>query len=137
VLLSHILCAFTLLPPYSHGPRHAQRIDLFGVTLSCVSPVTSRKPTGFPVSSPVCITTHLPPNLNLNGLERGGAFKVFGTASAQADFADTLDRFRGANTHLKTFLIGPQLRFQAPISPSRISFLIGGAHESPIPPMAP
>jgi len=59
----------------------------------------------------------------------GGAFKVLGPLALAADFSDTSGSFQGANTRLKTYLVGPQLRFPGPISPF-VHFLAGAAHES-------
>ena len=110
-------------------PSHAQRIELFGGYSYVRAPVTfSQSPQGSCVITG-CVTTFTTQNLNLNGWNVGGAFKVLGPLALKADFADTSGSFRGANTHLKTYLIGPQLRFPGPISPFA-HFLIGGAHES-------
>jgi hypothetical protein len=110
-------------------PSHAQRIELFGGYTFVRAPVTfSLTPQGTCVITG-CPTTITTQNLNLNGWNVGGAFKVLGPLALKADFADTSGSFQGANTHLKTYLVGPQLRFPGPISPFA-HFLIGGAHES-------
>ena len=110
-------------------PSHAQRIELFGGYSYVRAPVTfTQSPQGACLITG-CPTTTTTRNLNLNGWNVGGAFKVLGPLALKADFADTSGSFHGANTHLKTYLIGPQLRFPGPISPFA-HFLIGGAHES-------
>jgi hypothetical protein len=110
-------------------PSHAQGIELFGGYTFVRAPVTfSQTPQGACVITG-CATTITTRDLNLNGWNVGGAFKVLGPLALKADFADTSGSFQGANTHLKTYLIGPQLRFPGPISPFA-HFLIGGAHES-------
>jgi len=76
-----------------------------------------------------CITTFTTQNLNLNGWNVGGAFKVLGPLALKGGLRRYVWIVPGANTHLKTYLIGPQLRFPGPISPFA-HFLIGGAHES-------
>ncbi len=110
-------------------PSHAQRIELFGGYSYVRAPVTfTQTPQGACVITG-CITTFTTQNLNLNGWNVGGAFKVLGPLALAADYSDTSGSFHGANTHLKTYLVGPQLRFPGPISPFA-HFLIGGAHES-------
>jgi hypothetical protein len=125
-----LLCSFLFVALLFAMPSHAQRIELFGGYSYVRAPVTFTQTfqgscvlTGCP---PPAITTR---NLNLNGWNVGGAFKVFGPLALKADYADTSGSFQGANAHLKTYLVGPQLRFPGPISPFA-HFLIGGAHES-------
>src|SRR5713101_6060431 len=109
-------------------PSHAQSIELFGGYSFVRAPVTFAQTAALcPV--PGCPTTSNKVTLNLNGWEVGGALKVLGPLALAADYSDTSGSFQGANTHLKTYLIGPQLRFPGPISPFA-HFLIGGAHES-------
>jgi hypothetical protein len=123
------LCAFTFVAFLFAIPSHAQPIELFGGYTFVRAPVTfSQTPQGSCVITG-CTTTFTTQNLNLNGWNLGGAFKVLGPLALKADFADTSGSFHGANTHLKTYLIGPQLRFPGPISPFA-HFLIGGAHQS-------
>ena len=110
-------------------PSHAQSIELFGGYSFVRAPVTfTQTPQGTCVI-PGCPTTLTTPKLNLNGFEVGGAFKVLGPLALAADFADTSGSFQGANTHLRTYLVGPQLRLPGPISPFA-HFLVGAAHES-------
>ena len=124
-----LLCTFVFVALLFAMPSHAQRIELFGGYTFVRAPVTfSQTPQGACVITG-CPTTFTTQNLNLNGWNVGGAFKVLGPLALKADFADTSGSFQGANTHLKTYLIGPQLRFPGPISPFA-HFLIGGAHES-------
>jgi hypothetical protein len=110
-------------------PSHAQSFELFGGYSYVRAPVTfTQTPQG------TCPTTGCPitvtsPKLNLNGFEVGGAFKVLGPLALAADFGDTSGSFQGANTHLRTYLVGPQLRLPGPISPFA-HFLVGAAHES-------
>jgi len=124
-----LLCTFAFVALLFALPSHAQRIELFGGYSYVRAPVTF---TLIPQGSCVitgCPNTTTTRNLNLNGWNIGGAFKVLGPLALKADFADTSGSFQGANTHLKTYLVGPQLRFPGPISPFA-HFLIGGAHES-------
>lgn len=123
------LCAFTFVALLFAMPSHAQGIEVFGGYTFVRAPVTfSQTPQGACVITG-CTTTFTTRNLNLNGWNVGGAFKVLGPLALAADYSDTSGSFQGANTHLKTYLIGPQLRFPGPISPFA-HFLIGGAHES-------
>ena len=110
-------------------PSHAQSFELFGGYSFVRAPVTfTQTPQGTcPITGcPVTVTS---PNLNLNGFEVGGAFKVLGPLALAADFSDTSGSFQGANTHLRTYLVGPQLRLPGPISPFA-HFLVGAAHET-------
>jgi len=110
------------------SPSHAQSIELFGGYSFVRAPVRFTETVGAcpTVACPVTLTTQ---DLNLNGWEAGAAFKVFGPLALAADFAETSGSFHGANTHLQTYLAGPQLRFPGPISPFA-HFLVGAAHES-------
>jgi hypothetical protein len=118
-----ILCLLLLA-----SPSHAQSIELFGGYSFVHAPVTFVQTTSA-CSVQGCPTISNTQHLNLNGWEAGGAFKLFGPLAMAADFSDTSSSFQGADTHLKTYLVGPQLRFPGPISPF-VHFLIGGAHES-------
>jgi hypothetical protein len=111
------------------SPSHAQSVELFG-GYSFVRPsVTySQTPQGTCVITG-CVTTTTKQTLNFNGFEVSGAFKLLGPLALAADYGDTSGSFQGANTHLRTFLVGPQLRFPGPISPFA-HFLVGAAHES-------
>ena len=124
-----LLCSLVLVAFLFATPLHAQSIELFG-GYSFVRPqVTySQTPQGTCVITG-CVTTTSTRNLNFNGWEVGGAYKVLGPVALAADFSDTSGSFHGADTHLKTYLFGPQLRFPGPISPFA-HFLVGGAHES-------
>jgi hypothetical protein len=110
------------------SPSRAQKIELFGGYSFVRAPVTFVQTAG---ACPIlgCPTISNTQNLNLNGWAVGGAYKVLGPLALAADFSDTSGSFQGANTHLKTYLFGPQLRFPGPISPF-VHFLAGGAHES-------
>ena len=108
-------------------PSHAQSIEVFGGYSFVRAPVTFTQTILCPV--PGCPTGINTQNLNLNGWELGGAFKVFGPLALAADFGRTIGSFQGANTHLQTYLAGPQLRFPGRISPFA-HFLVGAAHES-------
>jgi hypothetical protein len=123
------LCAFVFVAFLFATPCHAQSFELFG-GYSFVRPqVTySQTPQGACVITG-CVTTTTTQNLNFNGWEVGGAFKVLGPLALAADYSDTSGSFQGAHTHLRTYLVGPQLRFPGPISPFA-HFLVGGAHES-------
>jgi len=123
------LCSLVFVAFLFALPSHAQSIELFG-GYSFVRPqVTySQTPQGTCVITG-CVTTTTTRNLNFNGWEVGGAFKVLGPLALAADYSDTSGSFQGAHTHLRTYLVGPQLRFPGPISPFA-HFLVGGAHES-------
>jgi hypothetical protein len=124
-----LLCSFLFVTLLFAIPSHAQRIELFG-GYSYVRPQVTylQTPQGTCVITG-CVTTTTTQNLNFNGWNVGGAFKVLGPLALAADYSDTSGSFQGANTHLKTYLFGPQLRFPGPISPFA-HFLVGGAHES-------
>jgi hypothetical protein len=111
------------------SPSRAQSVELFG-GYSFVRPSVTytQTPQGTCVITG-CVTTTTRQNLNFNGFEVGGAFKVLGPLALAADYGDTSGSFQGANTHLRTFLVGPQLRLPGPISPFA-HFLVGAAHES-------
>jgi hypothetical protein len=110
-------------------PSRAQSIELFG-GYSFVRPSVTyfQTPQGTCVITG-CPTTTTTQTLNFNGWEVGGAFKILGPLALAADFSDTSGSFQGANTRLKTYLAGPQLRFPGPTSPF-VHFLAGAAHES-------
>src|SRR6202171_561350 len=106
------------------APLRAQKVELFGGYSYVRAPVT--------VQNFLCPVPGCPPttqHLNLNGWEASGAVKLFGPLAIAADYSDTSGSVLGVNTHLKTYLLGPQLRFPGPISPFA-HFLAGGAHES-------
>src|SRR5258708_1016454 len=79
-------------------PSQGQSIELFGGYSFVRAPVTFAQTAGAcPISGcPVTTTTQ---NLNFNGWEAGGAFKVFGPLALAADFSGTSASFHGANTH--------------------------------------
>jgi hypothetical protein len=108
-------------------PAHAQSVELFGGYSFVRAPVTFTQT--IPCPGPSCPTTTSTHNLNLNGWEAGGAFKLLGPVALAADFSGTSGSFQGANTHLQTYLVGPQLRLPGLISPF-VHAMIGVAHES-------
>jgi hypothetical protein len=120
------LCGLLITSFVFATPSLAQSIELFGGYSFVRAPVRFTETVTACPTCPVTITTQ---NLNLNGWEAGGAFKVFGPLALAADFGETSGSFHGANTHLQTYLVGPQLRFPGPISPFA-HFLVGAAHES-------
>ena len=124
-LASICTLAFVLL--LFAAPSHAQGIEVFGGYSFVRAPVTFTQTILCPV--PGCPTGTNTQNLNLNGWEVGGAFKILGPLALAADFGRTSASFQGANTHLQTYLAGPQLRFPGRISPFA-HFLVGAAHES-------
>lgn len=123
------LCSLVLVAFLFATPSHAQSIEVFG-GYSFVRPSVTytQTPQGTCVITG-CVTTTITRNLNFNGWEVGGAYKLLGPVALAADFSDTSGSFHGADTHLKTYLFGPQVRFPGPISPFA-HFLVGGAHES-------
>jgi len=123
------LCSLVLVAFLFATPSHAQSIELFG-GYSFVRPSVTY--TQIPQGTCVitgCVITTTTQTLNFNGWEVGGAYKVLGPVALAADFSDTSGSFHGADTHLKTYLFGPQVRFPGPISPFA-HFLVGGSHES-------
>jgi hypothetical protein len=124
-----LLSVFVLVALFGAIPSQAQGIELFG-GYSFVRPSVTytQTPQGTCVITG-CPATTTTRNVNFNGWNVGGAFKVLGPLAVAADFSDTSGSFQGANTHLKTYLLGPQLRFPGPISPFA-HFLVGGAHEA-------
>ena len=105
----------------------AQSIELYGGYSFVRAPVTFTQTILCPVPScPSSPNTH---TLNMNGWEAGGAFKFIGPLSLAADFSGTSGSLSGANAHLQTYLVGPQVRFPGPISPFA-HFLFGAAHEA-------
>jgi hypothetical protein len=106
------------------APSRAQKLELFGGYSYVRAPIT--------VQNFLCPVPGCPPStqhLNLNGWEASGAVKLLGPLALAADYSDTSGSVLGVNTHLKTYLLGPQLRLPGPISPFA-HFLVGGAHES-------
>jgi hypothetical protein len=124
-----LLSVFVLVALFGAIPSQAQGIELFG-GYSFVRPSVTytQTPQGTCVITG-CPATTTTRNVNFNGWNVGGAFKILGPLAVAADFSDTSGSFQGANTHLKTYLLGPQLRFPGPISPFA-HFLVGGAHEA-------
>jgi hypothetical protein len=119
------IAAFLFAAVLFAAPARAQKIELFGGYSYVRAPVTF-------ASNILCPTTGCPNSsrhLNLNGWEASGAVKVFGPLALAADFSDTSGSTQGVDTHLKTYLFGPQVRFPGPVSPFA-HFLVGGAHES-------
>jgi hypothetical protein len=114
---------------FAASPLRAQSIELFGGYSFVRAPVTFTQTPPLPCPGTGCISNTTTQNLNLNGWHVGGAYKVFAALALAADFSDTSGSFQGASTRLKTYLVGPQLRFPGPISPFA-HFLVGGAHES-------
>lgn len=108
-------------------PSHAQSVEVFGGYSFVRAPVTFTQTILCPV--PGCPTGTNTQHLNLNGGEAGGALKILGPLALAADFSRTSGSFQGANTHLQTYLAGPQLRFPGRVSPFA-HFLVGAAHES-------
>ncbi len=94
-------------------PSHAQKIELYGGYSFTHAPVK------FLQTAALCPV----------GWEVSAALKVLGPLAFAAEYSDTSGSYQGSNTHLKTYLVGPQLRFPGPISPFA-HFLVGGAHES-------
>ena len=121
-----LLCVlFTLL--CITAPVSQAQVELYGSYSFVRAPVTFTQTilcptTGCPSSS----NTH---TLNMNGWEAGAAVKFIGPLSLKADFNGTSGSFNGANTHLQTYLVGPQLRVPGPISLFG-HFLVGVAHEA-------
>lgn len=124
-----LLSVFVLVALFGAIPSQAQGIELFG-GYSFVRPSVTytQTPQGTCVITG-CPATTTTRNVNFNGWNVGGAFKVLGPLAVAADFSDTSGSFQGAHTRLKTYLAGPQLRFPGPISPFA-HFLVGGAHEA-------
>jgi hypothetical protein len=109
-------------------PSHAQKIELYGGYSFTHAPVTFLQTAPFcPFQG--CPTAANTQHLNLNGWEVSAASKVLGPLALAAEYSDTSGTHQGSNTHLKTYLFGPQLRFPGPISPFA-HVLVGGAHES-------
>ena len=117
-MLAGLLCA---------APAPAQKVELFGGYSFVHAPVTFTQTVG--TCALPCVPTTTTPTLNLNGWEASGAVRVLGPLAMVADFDGTRGSFRGANTHLNTYLFGPQLRLPGPISVFGRA-LIGDAHES-------
>src|ERR1700730_2065932 len=109
-------------------PSHAQKLELYGGYSFTHAPVKFLQ-TAALCPFPGCPTAANTQHLNLNGWEVSAALKVLGPLAFAAEYSDTSGSYQGSNKHLKTYLMGPQLRFPGPISPFA-HFLVGGAHES-------
>ncbi|HEY4818174.1 MAG TPA: outer membrane beta-barrel protein [Candidatus Acidoferrum sp.] len=122
------ICTLVFAALLFASPSHAQNIELYGGYSFTHAPVTFLQTAALcPV--PGCPTAANTQHLNLNGWEVSGALRVLGPLALAAEYSDTSGTHQGSNTHLKTYLVGPQLRFPGPISPFA-HFLVGGAHES-------
>jgi hypothetical protein len=121
------VCAFLFAALLFAAPSHAQKVELFGGYSFVRAPVTLTPGILCPV--PGCPATFGTQHLNFHGWEASGAVKLLGPLALAADFSDTSSSYLGLNTHLKTYLLGPQVRFPGPISPFA-HFLVGAAHES-------
>jgi hypothetical protein len=108
-------------------PSRAQSIEVYGAYSYVRAPVTFVQTILCPI--PTCPPSSNTHTLNMNGWEAGGAVKFIGPLSLKADFSGTSGSFNGANTHLQTYLVGPQLRVPGPISLFG-HFLVGVAHEA-------
>jgi hypothetical protein len=109
-------------------PSRAQKLELYGGYSFTHAPVKFLQTAALcPFQG--CPTAANTQHLNLNGWEVSAALKVLGPLAFAAEYSDTSGSYQGSNTHLKTYLMGPQLRFPGPISPFA-HFLVGGAHES-------
>lgn len=118
---------FFVVPLCCAAPASAQKIELFGGYSFVRAPVTFTQTAG--TCALPCVPTTTTPNLNLNGWEASGAVKVLGPLGLVADFGGASGSFRGASTHLNTYLFGPQIRLPGPISLFGHA-LVGDAHES-------
>jgi len=66
---------------------------------------------------------------NLNGWEVTGVYNAYHWVGIAADFSGHYGSVDGLNTHVNTYLFGPQIRLHAPISPFAHA-LVGVAHEN-------
>src|SRR5260370_31873526 len=97
-------------------PSRAQKIELYGGYSFTHAPVTFLQTAALcPFQG--CPTAANTQHLNLNGWEVSAASKVLGPLAFAAEYSDTSGTHQGSNTHLKTYLFGPQLRFPGPIPP--------------------
>src|SRR5260370_6966877 len=109
-------------------PSRAQKIELYGGYSFTHAPVTFLQTAALcPFQG--CPTAANTQHLNLNGWEVSAASKVLGPLAFAAEYSDTSGTHQGSNTHLKTYLFAPHLRFPRPLSPSP-HFLSLSAHES-------
>jgi hypothetical protein len=69
------------------------------------------------------------PQVNLNGWEASGQYKITNWFGAVADFSGDYGSPLGVSSSLHTFLFGPQVSWHARVSPFA-HVLIGGAHFS-------
>jgi len=67
--------------------------------------------------APPCVPTTTNQVGNLQGWEASGTFKPNGWFGVTADFAGQYGKINGANTHLTTFMAGPQVSFPGKVSP--------------------
>jgi hypothetical protein len=122
------ICALVFAALLFAAPSKSQSIEVYGEYSFVRAPVTFTQTGGACVITG-CVPTTTKQTLNFNGWEVGGAYKIFGPLALAADFSGTSASFQRANTHLQTYLVGPQLRFPGPISPFA-HFLVGVGHES-------
>jgi len=67
--------------------------------------------------APPCVPTTTNQVGNLQGWEASGTLKPKGWFGVTADFAGQYGTINGANTHLTTFMAGPQVSFPGKVSP--------------------
>jgi hypothetical protein len=126
VLIAAVVCFAGVVP----GPARAQ-VEIFGGYSYIRPPVT------FTELPPVCPLGILPPcppvtvsaHPNLNGWEVTGVYDAYHWIGIAADFSGHYGTVNGVNTHINTYLFGPQVRLGTRVSPFAHA-LFGVAHEN-------
>jgi hypothetical protein len=116
-----VLCAVCLTGAFPRA-AHAQ-IEVFGGYSYMRPSVVLPQACGL---SPCPVTTSAHPNLN--GWELTGVYNAYHWLGLAADFTGEYGAVNGASTNVNTYLFGPQVRFDAPVSPFAHA-LVGAAHE--------
>jgi len=114
------ICTLVLATLLFAAPSQGQSIELFGGYSFVRAPVTFTQTAGAcPITGcPVFTNTQ---NLNLNGWEAGGAFKVLGPLALAADFSGTFGHFRVPTLICKPILPARSFVFPDRFLPSLIS----------------
>lgn len=95
------------------GPAHAQ-VEIFG---------------GYSYLRPSINFAGSTAHPNLNGWEVTGVYNAYHWVGIAADFSGHYGTVDGVNTHINTYLFGPQIRLRTRVSPFAHA-LFGVAHEN-------
>lgn len=125
VLIAVTVCFTCILA----SPARAQ-VEIFGGYAYMRPPVTFTQPAIVcPIGVPQCPSFVVSAHPNLNGWEVTGVYNAYHWVGIAADFGGEYGSVNGANTHINTYLFGPQVRLHTRVSPFAHA-LFGVAHEN-------